>query len=117
MKQWIDSLGYGNKNISGPTDSFWLNNKLKISPDEQLGLLKRLLFSASCLPQIGSGTGERDVMLQESNTAYKLSYKTGWGYAEDGNPSAVVGWIEENNHVYFVTFVKPHTTSICVRCG
>ncbi len=38
MKLWIDSLAYGNRNIEGPVDSFWLNNHLKISPDEQLGL-------------------------------------------------------------------------------
>jgi beta-lactamase class D len=44
MKHWIDSLQYGNKNISGPIDSFWLNNHLKITPDEQLGLVKKLYF-------------------------------------------------------------------------
>lgn len=47
MQQWIDSIGYGNKDVSGPIDSFWLNNKLKISPDEQLGLLKKL-YLTSC---------------------------------------------------------------------
>ena len=41
-------------------------------------------------------------MLQEANTLYKLSYKTGLGYNEEGLPVGwVVGWIEENNHVYF----------------
>ena len=116
MKQWIDSLGYGNKNISGPIDSFWLNNKLKISPDEQLGLLKRLYFGQ--LPFRKSVQEQvKDVMLQESNTAYKLSYKTGWGYAEDGNSIGwLVGWIEENNHVYFfVTFVKAPAHDIDMR--
>ena len=44
MKKWIDSLGYGNKDISGPIDSFWLNNHLKIRPDEELGLVKKLYF-------------------------------------------------------------------------
>ena len=44
MQRWIDSLGYGNRNISGPIDSFWLNNRLKIKPDEQLGLVKKLYF-------------------------------------------------------------------------
>ena len=50
----------------------------------------------------------RDVMLQENNTAYKLSYKTGWGSGDDGNSIGwVTGWIEENKHVFFfVTFVK-----------
>ncbi len=107
MQQWIDSIGYGNKNISGPVDSFWLNGKLKISPDEQLGLVKKLYFDQ--LPFRKSVHQMlRDVMLQEDNTAYKLSYKTGWGFGDDGNSIGwLVGWIEENKHVYFfVTFVK-----------
>lgn len=116
MQQWIDSIGYGNKDISGPIDSFWLNNKLKISPDEQLGLLKKLYFDQ--LPFRKSVQQMlRDVMLQENNTAYKLSYKTGWGFAEDGNSIGwVAGWIEENRHVYFfVTFVKAPDNKTDIR--
>ena len=107
MKLWIDSLAYGNKDISGPIDSFWLNNHLKISPDEQLGLLKKLYFDQ--LPFRKSvQQSVRDVMLQEDNTAYKLSYKTGWGFDEQKNNIGWVnGWIEENRHVYFfVTVVR-----------
>ncbi|MEY2917362.1 MAG: hypothetical protein RIS73_1076 [Bacteroidota bacterium] len=107
MQAWIDSLGYGNKNINGAIDSFWLNNALKISPDEQLGLMKRLYFDQ--LP-FRKSVHEmlKGVMLQEDNTAYKLSYKTGWGFDEQKNNIGwQIGWIEENNHVYFfVTFVK-----------
>jgi beta-lactamase class D len=41
-------------------------------------------------------------MLQEDNANYKLSYKTGWGNKENGNELGwIVGWIEENKHVYF----------------
>lgn len=107
MQRWIDSLSYGNQNISGPLDSFWLNNQLKISPDEQLGLLKKLYFDQ--LPFRKSvQQSVRDMMLQEDNTAYKLSYKTGWGYDEANNSIGwLTGWIEENRHVYFfVTLVK-----------
>jgi beta-lactamase class D len=107
MQLWIDSIGYGNKNISGPIDSFWLNNTLKISPDEQLGLVKRLYFEQ--LP-FRKSVHEmvKNAMLQEDNTAYKLSYKTGWGLDEQKNNIGwQLGWIEENNHVYFfVTFIK-----------
>ena len=107
MKQWIDSLHYGNMNISGPIDSFWLNNTLKISPDEQLGLVKKLYFDK--LPfQKRTQQIVRDVMLQENNTQYKLSYKTGWGFDEMQNAIGwIVGWVEENRHVYFfVLLVK-----------
>ncbi|MEO7446497.1 MAG: class D beta-lactamase [Ferruginibacter sp.] len=107
MQAWIDSLGYGNKNISGTVDSFWLNNSLKISPDEQLGLLKKLYFDQ--LPFRKSvQQNMRDLMVQEDNTNYKLSYKTGWGFNEqEENVGWVCGWIEENRHVYFfVTLIK-----------
>ena len=107
MQHWIDSLGYGNKNISGPIDSFWLNNTLKISADEQLGLMKRLYFDQ--LPFRKSAQQMvRDALVQEDNTNYKLSYSRGWGNDEKGHGIGwVTGWIEENKHVYFfVTFIK-----------
>ncbi len=107
MKLFLDTLSYGNKNMSGPIDSFWLNNKLKISPDEQLGFLKRLYFDQ--LPFRKSTQQQvRDAMLQEDNTTYKLSYKTGWGIDETNNQIGwLVGWVEENKHVYFfVTLLK-----------
>lgn len=112
MQYWIDSLQYGNKNIGKTIDSFWLNNDLKISPDEQLGLVKRLYFDQ--LPfQKRTQLIVRNVMLREDNTAYKLSYKTGYGYNEKNEAIGwVVGWIEENKHPYFfVTLIKtPDTT-------
>lgn len=116
MQQWIDSLGYGNRNINGPVDSFWLNNQLKISPDEQLGLMKRLYFDQ--LPFRKSvQQNVRELMMQEDNTTYKLSYKTGWGFNEAGvNIGWITGWIEENRHVYFfVTFVKSPDAKIDMR--
>jgi beta-lactamase class D len=116
MKRWIDSLHYGNMNISGPIDSFWLNNTLKISPDEQLGLVKKLYFDK--LPfQKRTQQIVRDVMLQENNTQYKLSYKTGWGFDENQNSIGwVVGWVEENRHVYFfVLLVKSPDKNIDMK--
>jgi beta-lactamase class D len=105
MKRWIDSLQYGNMNISGPIDSFWLNNTLKISPDEQLGLVTQLYFDK--LPfQKRTQQIVRNVMLQEDNTQYKLSYKTGWGFDEKQHSIGwIVGWIEENRHVYFLSLL------------
>ena len=107
MQLWLDSLSYGNKNIGNKIDSFWLDNHLKISADEQLGLVKRLYFDQ--LPfQKRTQQIVRDVMLQEDNTSYSLSYKTGLGFDENKNSIGwLVGWIEENRHVYFfVTLVK-----------
>src|SRR6476661_5521556 len=45
MQFWLDSLSYGTKKITTQVDSFWLDNSLKIKPDEQLGLMKELYFN------------------------------------------------------------------------
>lgn len=100
MQHWLDSLAYGNKKISR-LDTFWLDNSLKIRPDEQLGLVKRLYFNQLPFHNLNQEIVKR-AMLFEDNPNYKLSYKTGWGFRENGNSLAwIVGWIEENKHPYF----------------
>ncbi|MEO6734594.1 MAG: class D beta-lactamase [Ferruginibacter sp.] len=116
MRQWLDTLQYGNRNMGKHIDSFWLDNSLKISPDEQLGLVKRLYFDQ--LPfQKRTQQIVREAMKQEDNTLYTLSYKTGWGFDENNHSVGwVVGWIEENRHPYFfVTLVKSADPNIDMR--
>ena len=105
MQHWIDSLQYGNKKMGNHIDSFWLDNSLKISADEQLGLVKRLYFDQ--LPfQKRTQQIVRDAMIQEDNTLYKLCYKTGWGFDEQQNNIGwITGWVEENKHPYFFTLL------------
>jgi beta-lactamase class D len=101
LKKWIDSLGYGNKNIGGSLDSFWLNNRLKITSDEQLGLVKKLYFDQLPFFQ-HTQVVVRRMMQRESNANYQLSYKTALGVKEDGHRIGwILGWIEENKHPYF----------------
>ncbi len=105
MQYWLDSLHYASKYgraiIRTHIDSFWLDNSVKITPDEQLGLVKKLYFDQ--LPfQKRTQAIVKQVMLREKNTNYSLSYKTGWGIRENGNNIGwIVGWIEENYHPYF----------------
>lgn len=101
MQQYLDSLFEGSKKIRGPIDSFWLNNTFKVTPDQQLGLMTKLYFGKLPFNAYNHEIVKR-AMLFEDNTAYKLSYKTGLGFKENGNKLAwVVGWIEENKHPYF----------------
>ena len=104
MQHWLDTLGLGSRynkfSITNNIDTFWLNNTLKVTPDEELGLIKKLYFNQ--LPfQSRPQDIVKKIMLQESNSNYKLSYKTGFGFSENGNAIGwVVGWIEENQHVF-----------------
>lgn len=103
MQQWLDSLSYGSKKITARAriDSFWLDNSLKITPDEELGLVKRLYFGQ--LPFFKSYQEVvKRAMLMESDANYRLGYKTGWGSTEKNHALGwIVGWIEENEHPYF----------------
>lgn len=101
MQFWLDTLHYGTTKIKTPIDTFWLDNSLKITPDEELGLVKRLYFQQ--LPFFSNYQDSvKKIMLFEDNPAYRLGYKTGWGQTENGNQLGwMVGWIEENGHPYF----------------
>ena len=106
LKKWIDSLQYGNKQMgSGTLDDtagvFWKDNELKINCDEQLGLLKKLYFNQLPFFARTQGIVSR-MMSSESNSTYRLSYKTAQGKKEDGHGIGwVMGWVEENKHPYF----------------
>lgn len=101
MQLWLDSLHYGTAKIKTRIDTFWLDNSLKITPDEQLGLVKKLYFHQLPFYAAYQDTVKR-LMLFEDKPAYKLGYKTGWGQKENGDQLGwIVGWIEENRHPYF----------------
>ncbi|MBL7741439.1 MAG: class D beta-lactamase [Chitinophagaceae bacterium] len=107
MERWLDTLKYGAKTdkdkvvIRSAIDSFWLDNSIKITPDQELGIVKKLYFDQ--LPFFKSYQEMvKRAMLFENNANYRLGYKTGWGFRENGHAIGwVVGWVEENNHPYF----------------
>jgi beta-lactamase class D len=112
IQHWIDTLGYGRRykpfKILNNQDTFWLDNSLKLTADEQLGVVKQLYFDQ--LPfQKRTQRLVRGMMLQEKNANYSLSYKTGWGFTENGHSLGwIIGWIEENQHPYFFVLQLEH---------
>jgi beta-lactamase class D len=120
MQHWLDSLGYASKKnrfvIKNNLDTFWLNNDVKITADEQLGLVKKLYFGQ--LPfQKRTQDVVKSMMLMESNANYRLGYKTGWGTDNNGYQIGwIVGWVEENQHPYFfVLLVESPDKNIDMR--
>lgn len=39
--EWLQRFAYGNADTSGPITQYWINGRLRISPDEQLGFLMK----------------------------------------------------------------------------
>jgi beta-lactamase class D len=107
MQYWLNLIKYGAKSdtdkivIKTAIDSFWLDNSLKVTPDQELGVVKQLYFGQLPFFKTYQETVKR-AMLFENNANYRLGYKTGWGFTEKNHAIGwIVGWIEENNHPYF----------------
>lgn len=117
MQGWINQVGYGNKKMDTISGAYWNNNSLAISPDEQLGLLKRLYFKE--FKQIRQSVQEsvNSMLVKENNSAYTLAYQTAEVKGSDGREhSWVIGWIEENRHIYFfATLVKAKQSGTDVK--
>jgi beta-lactamase class D len=76
MKAWVDKLDYGNKDISGGIDRFWLDGALRISPKEQTTFLRRLVSGK--LPVSAEHAAlVRKLLVEEKTPGYTIRAKTG----------------------------------------
>jgi len=88
MKEFVEKIGYGNMDISGGIDRFWLGSTLEISADEQVDFLRRL--HANALPfSARSMDIVRNILTLEKTDRYTLRGKTGF---TDFNGHCVIGW-------------------------
>lgn len=106
MQSYLNQLKYGNRNISGGIDQFWLTGGLRITANEEIAFLRRLYGEK--LP-ISSRSQQivKKIMLREEAPSYKLYGKTGWQTKDLSNPIGLkslgwyVGFIEQNGDVYY----------------
>ena len=108
MQHWINKFQYGNRNIGGGIDKFWLTGKLRITPHQQLGFVKKL--HDEVLP-LSSRTIKivNSIMLYEKTDTYTLYAKTGWSVQDSTDIGWWVGYIEKDSRIYY--FVN------CVQCS
>jgi len=96
----IDSLHYGKGIVSANMHQFWKDQSLKITADEQLGLIKKLYFRELFF-QKKSQEKYKSMITREQNAAYQLSYIIGCDTSQAPYPTWIVGYVEENLHPYF----------------
>ena len=101
MKEYVHRLRYGNEDVSGPLDGFWLGSSLKISADEQVEFLRRL--HGEDLPVSKRSTRiVKEIITLEEAPGYRLSGKTGGGPLGEGRFLGwFVGYVETKDDTYF----------------
>jgi beta-lactamase class D len=93
MKGWLDKFDYGNRDISGGLDQFWLGSSLLISPEEQVRFLTKL--SRGKLPVSKEHLAlVQEILTKEKADDHKLIGKTGSSFGGEG---WLVGWTESAN--------------------
>jgi len=96
MQKYVDLFEYGNRNIGGGIDQFWLTGDLRIDPVQQVDFVDRLRRGA--LP-ISKRSQElvRDILPVTKIGDSLIRAKSGLLGAEIGKPSLgwMVGWAEK----------------------
>lgn len=94
VQHYLDTLRYGNKMIGDTLTKISYGNDLLVTPDEQVGFLKRMYFDKLPLSK-RSQRLVRSLMLHEKNDEYKLSYKTGTADNGKNYICHLVGYLEK----------------------
>ena len=96
MQKYVDLFEYGNRDIGGGIDQFWLTGNLRIDPIEQIDFIDRLRRDA--LP-VSKRSQElvRDILPVTRTGESIIRAKSGLLGAELGKPSLgwMVGWAEK----------------------
>lgn len=86
MEKYVNRIGYGNRDISGGIDKFWLDSTLEISAIEQVEFLEDLVEEDLPFTEKNQKTVKR-IMIQDEQDEYTLHGKTGTRLSDMG-----LGW-------------------------
>jgi beta-lactamase class D len=108
MRGWLERFDYGNRDIAGGIDLFWLQGALRISAVEQVEFLRRLEEGRLTVSP-RSRRLVREAILVERTSAYTLRAKTGTADRSNGAVGWWVGWVERRGRVvaYFAMNFTP----------
>lgn len=100
-KKYLQRFNYGNQDIAGGSDRFWLSSSLQISANEQIKFLKKFYAGKLGLSQRTTEV-VKSIIVLEQTAQYKLSGKTGAGSQANGKMLGwLVGYVEAHDNVYF----------------
>ncbi len=98
MQKYVDLLDYGNRNIGGGIDQFWLTGDLRIDPMQQVDFVDRLRRGVLGVSKRSQDV-VRDILPVVKVGDATIRYKSGLLGAERGQPSLgwMVGWAEKGS--------------------
>jgi beta-lactamase class D len=89
MQDYLRRFDYGNQDVGGGLDQFWLRGDLRISPYEQVEFLERF-YTGNLGLSARTTQVVKEVMVLEDGASYRLSGKTG---TAEVTPTRELGWL------------------------
>lgn len=100
MKQHLGRMNYGNQDISGGIDRFWLSSTLEIAAAEQVEFLRRLQGRRMDYSERSTAIVE-SIIERERGPGYIFRGKTGGGKLDNGRRIGwLVGWVERGDRIF-----------------
>jgi beta-lactamase class D len=98
MQKYVDLLEYGNRNIGGGIDQFWLTGALRIDPVQQVDFVDRLRRGVLPISKRSQDL-VREILPVTTVGDATIRAKSGLLGAEIGKPSLgwLVGWVEKGS--------------------
>ncbi|MEM7033966.1 MAG: class D beta-lactamase, partial [Chloroflexota bacterium] len=96
MAHYVMLADYGNQDIRGEIDTFWLKGALRITSREQVDFLRALYQNELPFSQRSMDI-VKDILIFEEGDDYILRAKTGWGQRFTPQVGWFVGYLEQND--------------------
>jgi beta-lactamase class D len=96
MQKYLDLLEYGNRDIGGGIDQFWLTGALRIDPVQQVDFVDRLRRGALPVSKRSQDL-VRDILPMTKVGDAVIRAKSGLLGAEQGRLGWMVGWAEKGS--------------------
>lgn len=107
IENYLQQIGYGNHDLSGGIQDFWIESSLKISPQEQVEMLKKLCTYDMPFSQDNIDLVKNAIKIYEQDHL-ALYGKTGTGSVNGRNINGwFVGFVEKDGRTYiFATNIQ-----------
>lgn len=99
MRNGISTMDFGNGEIGGVVDDFWLIGPLKISAVEQTRFLAKLARGILPFPNDVQESVRKIIQLEQTD-GWTLYGKTGWVNAPNPGIGWWVGWVQKEGRAY-----------------
>jgi len=118
LYRYLSQLAYGNTNLSGGITDFWIESSLRISPVEQVRVL-RDFYQSNTIFEAAHIDTVKDVLRLSENSGAVLSGKTGTGIVNGHFTNGwFIGYVENADGTFiFATYIQGADAGGSVAAG